>query len=108
MLNEWGLTDEDMNTLRGIFSTYKTIEVVKLFGSRAKGNFKKGSDVDLAIIGTNLTPPVLANLSFKLNEETIMPYHFDVVDRNNLRSQQLAEHIDRAGKIIFQQKPTLT
>ncbi|MBE0492396.1 MAG: nucleotidyltransferase domain-containing protein [Sulfurospirillum sp.] len=65
-----------------------------VFGSRAKGNYKKGSDVDLAIKGDE------KRLSYLLNEESNLIYYFDVCNIEQIKNQKLKEHIQRVGKYI--------
>lgn len=68
----------------------------------AKGNYKNGSDVDLCLIGKNLTHRTVSKVSTFLNEETMMPYHFDVLNFGDLTNVELMSHIQRNGKSIFE------
>ena len=79
------------------------ISEVLLFGSRAKGNYKIGSDVDLAIKGDRVTPTTVLELSDCLNEEKPLPYFFDVIQYETIDELRLVEHIDRVGIVIFGQ-----
>ena len=65
-----------------------------LFGSRAKESHKRGSDVDLAVIGDE------KRANYLLNEETNMPYFFDVVNIEKIKNKNLLEHIQRVGKTL--------
>ncbi|HPI21152.1 MAG TPA: nucleotidyltransferase domain-containing protein, partial [Candidatus Kapabacteria bacterium] len=67
----------------------------------AKGNFKNGSDIDLAIISENLSFDELLEIKVNL-EELLLPYIFDLVDYNTITNEDLKQHIQRIGKIIFQ------
>jgi predicted nucleotidyltransferase len=89
----FGLEKTELNIIK---QTLKLDFVDKLivFGSRAKGNYKKGSDVDLAIIGNE------KKLSYYLNEETNLPYFFDVINLQKITNKNLIEHIKRVGKIL--------
>ena len=49
-MNEFGLSERHMEIIRGIYSQFPQIESVILYGSRAKGNFKPGSDIDMTIV----------------------------------------------------------
>ena len=69
----YGLSEAELGTIKKTLNDIAVQKVV-IFGSRAKGNFKKGSDVDLAIIGDE------KKASYQLNEETNLPYFFDVVN----------------------------
>ena len=80
------------------------VELASIFGSRAKGNFKNGSDVDIALKGTGLDFDIQSQISYWLNEETNMPYKFDVLIYEYIREPKLQEHIDRVGVEIYNKK----
>ena len=101
MTNSYGLTEDDMAKIAEAIRQFDEIAVVVLFGSRAKGNYKPGSDVDLAVKGDRITPRTIAQLAGLLNEELPLPYCFDVVDYSTLENQPLADHIDRVGVTIY-------
>ena len=95
----FGLQDKIISTLKKYFSSRPEIEKVIIFGSRAKGTEKTGSDVDLAIITTETT-----DISGKIRAELDdLPtaYLFDVVDYSKISRPPLREHIDRVGKVLF-------
>ncbi len=98
----YGLKDKDKNYLIQTIQGFNEIDKVVIFGSRAKGNYKTGSDVDLAVYGADVTFDVVARLHAKLEDESPMPYFFDVIDVNHLDNQDLKSHIERVGKVIFQ------
>lgn len=77
------------------------VERAILFGSRAMGNYKKGSDVDIALVIKNNDANVILDIQHKLNEETTMPYFFDVLNYGALENQELVEHIITYGKTIY-------
>ncbi|MBD3843445.1 MAG: nucleotidyltransferase domain-containing protein [Campylobacterales bacterium] len=89
----YGLTQEELGTIKTVLRMLDVSKAV-LFGSRAKGSHKKGSDVDLAIIGDE------RKVSYYLNEETNLPYYFDIVNLYKITNQNLIEHIQRVGKEI--------
>ena len=95
-----GLTEADINRIRTTIEQFPEIEEAVIFGSRAKGTYKKASDVDLAIKGRAVTSETIKRLNFLLNEELPLPYFFDVVHYESLENQLLVEHIDRVGKSI--------
>lgn len=96
-MSQFGISNQSYQLLIKTFDALPEIEKVIIFGSRAKGNYKNGSDIDLAILGTNCTPEVAINVSGKLNEELPIPYFIDVIDYTSLKQPQLKEHIDRVG-----------
>lgn len=104
-MNQFGLRSSDIESLIRTFSNFPEIEEAILFGSRAKGNFKSGSDVDIALRGDNITITIVNSLSFTLNEESVMPYKFDVLNYHTIQNKELIDHINRVGKSIYQKNP---
>jgi predicted nucleotidyltransferase len=89
----YGLSKKELETIKEIANKLGIKKII-LFGSRAKGNYKKGSDVDLAIVGDE------RKFSYYLNEETVLPYFFDIVNLEKL-DNSILEHIKRVGKEIM-------
>jgi len=89
----FGLTEKELQELKQIIRN-KHIEKAIIFGSRAKGNFLPGSDVDIAVIGNEKA------LSDALNEESHLVYYFDIVNLEKIENENLKEHIKRVGKEI--------
>ena len=104
MIENCGLSEADQLTIIKVIQSFEEIEEVILYGSRAKGNYKKGSDVDLAIQGKEVTDNICSRLHWFLNEETTLPYFFDVTCLNGLNHEGLLEHIKRVGKSLFLKK----
>lgn len=102
MHEEYGLLSSDMKQLTESFKKYQQIEKVILFGSRALGNYKKGSDIDLAIFGTKADFETTNRLSGLLNEKLPIPYFIDVLNFNSIENTELKQHILNEGKIIYQ------
>ncbi|NBC27756.1 MAG: nucleotidyltransferase domain-containing protein [Bacteroidetes bacterium] len=94
--NRYGLTDRDMKTIRSILRSYPEIHSVHLFGSRAKGNHRLGSDVDLAIMNNGVSDKIIAKLRDQFKESTL-PYRIDLVDFNQLENKEFIEHIEQFG-----------
>lgn len=97
LLQRNGLLQKDIELIKHGISQFPEITGVILFGSRAKGNFKPGSDVDLAIKGVDITHTTVSRLSFMLNEEIPLPYFFDIVHYEKITEPELIHHIDRVG-----------
>lgn len=74
MKNKFGLLKSDISSIVEVISNYDRVDQAFLFGSRAKGNFRTGSDVDLALKGKTLDFETVSKISYILNEETLMPY----------------------------------
>jgi predicted nucleotidyltransferase len=101
-MRDLGLVENDLQALVGVLGQFPAVEQAIVFGSRAKGTFKKGSDVDLALKGKSLSFEQVSRISYLLNEETSMPYRLDVLQYETIKSPELVEHIDRVGVIVFQ------
>ena len=97
MKNRFGLLDVDIEIIMQILRKNPKVERAYIFGSRAKGNFINGSDVDIALKGTDLDFDTISQVSYWLNEETSMPYKFDILIYDDLKEPTLQEHIDRVG-----------
>jgi predicted nucleotidyltransferase len=102
MNNRFGITEKSYNYIVSYLKTKPQIEAVILFGSRAKGNYKRGSDIDLAIKGKESSPELAIDIESFINEEIPVPYTVDVVDYNSLKKKELKEHIDRVGVLFYQ------
>jgi len=96
-----GLCQSDLEAIREILGHFPGVEQGIIFGSRAKGTHKNGSDVDLALKGSELSFEQATRISYLLNEETLMPYQFDVVQYETIKSDELQGHIDRVGITIY-------
>ena len=96
-----GLSQQDFDIIVSVLSDYPQIEEAIIFGSRAKGNFKTGSDVDIALKGSNLNLNVISQISFTLNEETVLPYKFDILNFHTISNSDLTDHINRVGIIFY-------
>lgn len=100
-LERSGLLERDLRILRQAASAFPEVRQLILFGSRAKGTHKVGSDVDLAIKGGAVTYDTAVRLAGRLNEEEPLPYFFDVVNYNTINEPALKDHIDRVGVVVF-------
>lgn len=99
----YGLRNSDIKYIQKLLSQHPGVEKAVVFGSRAKGNAKAGSDVDIALIGNNLEES-LWQIHDHLEEESPMPYFFDIVDYHKINNPNLISHIDRVGKVLFNRK----
>jgi predicted nucleotidyltransferase len=97
-----GLKPSDLRAICNVLSAFPEVNRAYLFGSRSKGNFKAGSDVDIALTGEHLSLRTVSDIGFQLNEESLMPYHFDVLDFNTVSEPDLRSHIQRKGILIYE------
>jgi predicted nucleotidyltransferase len=101
IVSGFGLRDKDLQTVIAILQQHPDVEQALIFGSRAKGNYKPGSDVDIALKGATLDHKIVSHISSILNEETQMPYKFDVLNYDAISNKDLTEHIDRVGIVFY-------
>jgi len=101
MQTDFGLKESDLSEINKFIKAFPEIEQVLIFGSRAKGNFKHGSDIDLALLGKKLKIETSLKLSYLLNEETNMPYQFDILNFHTISEPALIQHINRVGIKIY-------
>ena len=96
----FGLTSEIIIKINSVFNQYKNIDEVVIFGSRAKGNFRANSDIDLAIKSDNISLSTLQEIENKL-EELYIPNTIDLIVYKNIKNEDLISHINRVGKKFY-------
>ena len=96
----YGLDNEEMNLLRQVFTSINGLDEVILYGSRAKGNYKPFSDIDITLVGDRLTDSNLMDVMSSLSESSL-PYFCDVSLYKNITNPALLSHIERRGKVIY-------
>lgn len=96
----FGLSDEVIRDIREVFQRHANIDEVVLFGSRAKGNYSEGSDIDLAAKGDGLTFNQLMDINIQIEDLGLL-YKVDVVDYKKNIGTPIVEHIDRVGKVFY-------
>lgn len=100
----FGLKDGDIKIIIAILKKYPQIEQALIFGSRAKGNYKPGSDVDIVLKGS--VYDITTEIGFSLNEDSLLPYKFDVLDYNSISNRNLIDHINRVGIVFYERSGT--
>ena len=97
---QYGLKKESIEKVNRIFAQYDKIEEVILYGSRAKGNYKPGSDIDLTLKGKGLNLKLLNKISLEL-DDLLLPYTFDLSIYHHIKQADLIDHIVRVGKVFY-------
>jgi uncharacterized protein len=96
----YGLKDEQIEKIKEVFRKNEKIDEAILIGSRAKGNFKNGSDIDFILKGDNLILDDI--LSLRINLDNLnLPYTFDILIYSKIQNPDILEHIKRVGKVFF-------
>lgn len=83
------------------FAQYSSISKVVLYGSRAKGNYKNGSDIDLTIIDQGLSFSELLQIENKL-DDLLLPYKIDLSLKRQISNPDLIEHIEHVGEVFYE------
>ena len=97
----FGLTDQEIQQLKVYLAAIPEIKRAWIYGSRAKGNYKDFSDVDLTLEGVALTRRHLLRLATQLHDSSL-PYRFDLSLYDTLKNPDLLSHIGRCGRIIYE------
>ncbi len=96
---QYGLPMSSLDALRQTFKKNQRVEKVILYGSRAKGNYRAGSDIDLCLEGQELTMKDLLALENQL-DDLLLPWKIDLSLKHKIDNPDLLEHIDRVGIIL--------
>ena len=99
----YGLSDTVVADICSVFQRFPDIEEVLIFGSRAKGSYSEGSDIELAAIGKNLTFNQLMDINIQIEDLGLL-YKVDVVDYNKNIGTPIGEHINRVGKPFYKKE----
>lgn len=102
---DYGLPSPVIARIRGVFASFHGIDKAVLYGSRAMGTHKTGSDIDLALYGEKLTLPQLAAITSEL-DDLLLPYTIDLSIFALLNNADLREHIGRVGKVFYERTET--
>lgn len=100
---QYGLKPEVIARIWQIFAAHPEVEQAVLYGSRAKGTHKTGSDIDLTLKGEKLALPLLLKMENEL-DDLLLPYKFDLSIFHALDNADLIEHINRAGILFYDRK----
>ncbi|MDP1772224.1 MAG: nucleotidyltransferase domain-containing protein [Methylobacter sp.] len=96
-----GLSQTTLDKLNSVFLQHKAISSVLIYGSRAKGNYRSGSDIDLTIKGSVLEFAELMQIEDQI-DDLFLPYTVDLSQYAQLSNIDLIEHIDRVGLVIYE------
>ena len=100
-MTDMGIKGKELNMILSVLQKYKTIERAVVFGSRAKGNAKSTSDIDIAVFG-DIDFLSVEKLILDM-EELPMVQKFDILAYNDIKNNALKQHIDGVGVTIYEQ-----
>jgi predicted nucleotidyltransferase len=101
-----GLPPATIHKIRAVLSRYPQVEQAILYGSRAKGTYKRGSDIDLTLRGTSLTLSLLYQILDEL-DNLFLPYTLDISIFNSIQDAEVLEHIQRVGVPFYRRGEAL-
>lgn len=102
-MNQFGLSNKTIESILGVLKKYPNIEKCVVYGSRAIGNYRNGSDIDLTLLGENLTLTELFKIENEL-DDLLLPYKIDLSIFHQINHEGLIEHIKTNGKVFFERK----
>jgi len=97
----YGLKADTIARINGVLAAHPEIEQAILYGSRATGNFREGSDIDLCLIGETLTLMQLLKIENEL-DDLLLPYKIDLSLFHALDNAELIDHIRRVGIVFYE------
>jgi len=103
---KYGLDDTTIARIHGVIARYGQVDKAILYGSRAKGNFRAGSDIDLTLVGghdLNLT--VLYQIMDDI-DDLHLPYTFDISLLHSISDRDVLDHITIFGKLFYEKTQT--
>lgn len=97
---DYGLEPDVIDSINRVLAVHPQIEQAILYGSRAKGNYRVGSDIDLCLLGDDLTITQLLKIGNDL-DDLLLPYKIDLLLFHTLDNPELIEHIRRVGVVFY-------
>ena len=96
-----GLPTQTLQKIRDVFVRYPQVEEAALYGSRARGDYKNGSDIDLTLHGGDaLTHTILSRIANDLDDQ-LLPYTIDLSIFKNIRDSEMVAQIERVGVVFY-------
>lgn len=98
---KFGLSDSVIKELQDVFRRHKNISKVLIFGSRAKGNYREGSDIDLVAIGNDLEYSQIIKILTEIDDLELL-YSVDLLDYSKTIDTPIGDRINRVGQVFYQ------
>lgn len=104
MSQRFGLKEATIRRICEVLSRYPQVQKAILYGSRAKGNFTLGSDIDLTLVGgEDLDTSVLARIDMEI-DDLLLPYMIDLSIFHHITDPDVIEHIRRVGVVFYEKE----
>lgn len=98
---KFGLSDTVLKELCDVFRRHTNIKKVLIFGSRAKGSYREGSDIDLAVIGDSIDYNQILQILCEIDDLELF-YSIDLLDYQKKKGTPIGDHIDRVGQVFYE------
>ena len=98
---KYGLAETTIEKINTVFASFPEVDKVVLYGSRAKGSYKPGSDIDLSMHGAGLTSGLLGTIAERL-DDLLLPCMIDLSVFAELKHPELEAHIARVGQVFYE------
>ena len=102
-MNEFGLETMEMDKIIMSIASIDGVDKAVIYGSRAKGNYKPFSDVDISLVGKSLSYSDLLRLH-SIIDDLLLPYEIDLNIFDLIQNENLKEHILRCGRVIYESR----
>jgi predicted nucleotidyltransferase len=100
----FGLSSRVIAAIHGVLAKHPNVRRAVIYGSRAKGNYKTGSDIDLTLFpaaGVEIDHRELADILDEV-DDLLLPYTLDLSVFTQLGHEALREHIERVGQVFYE------
>jgi predicted nucleotidyltransferase len=98
-----GLSERTVAEIQEVLARFPQVDKAVLFGSRAKGTQKNGSDIDLALSGKDLDWRILGRIEDAL-DDLLLPYGFSLLCHDERMDSEVAAHIARVGRPFYRRE----
>jgi predicted nucleotidyltransferase len=108
MTARFGLKEITIEKICGILVKYPQVDKAVIYGSRAKGNYKNGSDIDLTLHGgADLTMNVMYKILHEI-DDLLLPYTIDLSIFHDLSDPDFIDHIQRVGLTFYEKEKVVS
>jgi len=97
---KYGLKDDTVSKIQAVLISYPEVEKAILYGSRAKGNFKPASDIDITLTGQMLSLDILNRIELDL-DDLLLPYKIDLSIFQLIKNEDLINHVKKEGATLY-------
>lgn len=103
----FGLKSEALEKIQSVLIAFPEVEKCVVYGSRAMGNYRHNSDIDLTLVGKKLSLTELFRIENEL-DDLLLPYQIDLSIFHQIDNPELINHIEEQGKTLYIKSPVLS